>query len=795
MKFFKLLLVLLLLHNLLNAQNNDYNSIDDLTYRLVKNMRSSDAEKIIIVTNKKVYNLNDNIFYKAFLVDSVTGRFTNKSNILFADLVDKNDKVIHSSVLNFSGGQQTGIFYPDSSLNGYYWIRAYTRNILSKNIKNILNKDVNTVTLCPVYIFNSGSRLLTNKIDQSKPVSTTSAGKPPVITLYPEGGNLMSGAQMMVGIRATSTDGKAIADSGFIKDNQNTTQARFVTNEEGIGKFALDPSAYRKYTVFFKTNGKYDSVKNLPPVYSFSGQLAITEQTPENIKVRVLLEDSIFKKDYKTFIIALHNDSVCAAATGQGMYQFNISSSSFPSGISNLLLFNADGKLVSERNVYINKSDVNIKINTDKQNYSARENVSLKINITNNDGKAVAAAFSVAVNDSRVADTINNFSADALQNLSADEADLIMLTQQNKDADYFRSVYSLKNDASIKPDSSALFIKGVLIDKKGNLVPGKSITLLSLDNSNLILQDSTNKTGKFSIASPDFNTGTAFSLQINNEKSARDAYDVVLEPAFKNNFKTPAYLKEKFSQEEFANIQKTESFYIDSMLTGKGWLPHVIVKGSVNNDNFSSNDVITKETLHSGSLNNVGDAILQNGKFHIYGGFLLTGGTTGITPSASDEPIIVVDGVQVSNSGGLSNSLLDFLRSIPTTDIDHIKLLTGVGASSYGFRSGGGVIEISTLSKAVDVVSNSTLKIIYPKGFDAPPAFTMPDYTIKQIKNSKEPDVRTSIYWNGNIITDANGNATMNFFTADAPAVYYITITGITANGIKFYKTATISRK
>jgi uncharacterized protein YfaS (alpha-2-macroglobulin family) len=71
----------------------------------------------------------------------------------------------------------------------------------------------------------------------------------------------------------------------------------------------------------------------------------------------------------------------------------------------------------------------------------------------------------------------------------------------------------------------------------------------------------------------------------------------------------------------------------------------------------------------------------------------------------------------------------------------------------------------------------------------------MPDYNNKEIKNSKNHDLRTTIYWNGDIFTDKDGKASVNFFTADAPATYIVIVRGITANGDKIYKTATINRR
>ena len=778
MKFLRMLIVFLITGNLATAQNGNLNSIDDITYQLIKNMRSLNAEKIVLETNKKIYNLYENIYFKAVLIDSVTGKLTNTSKVFFIDLIDKNDKVIHSLVLNTSNAQETGAFLIDSMLNGYYWLRAYT--------SNILHNGINSITVKPVYIFNS-----TYKNNNSLNHKTTSLASDDHldITLYPEGGSVMSGAEIVVGVKA-SYKGNPVADSGFIKNNKGDIETTFVTNKDGLGRFTLQPSIYKKYVVFFKINNKYDSVENIPAVNPFAAQIAVTEQTDQNIKLRVLLEDSIYKKDYKTFLIGLHKDSVCVAATGQGMYEFNIPISNFPSGVANLLLFNSKGELLSERNIFINRNNLNITLKTEKDNYAARENINLNITITNDKGNPVPATLAVAVNDSRVCDSVNDLDLNMLQKLSKDDADLIMLTQQNESIDYFKHIYSLKNDALFKSEKENLLIKGLLVDKKKNFVADKSITFLSLDKSNLILQDTTDASGRFSIISPPFSTGTGFSLQVNNEQRSADTYDVILDPISKNDFKTPLTLKQKFPIAETANINKIEAFYADRMAEPE-WLPHVTVAGTKNKNNPSSRDVISKEILHSGRINNVGDAVLENGKFHIVGGYLMAGGSSGFSPSASDEPVVMIDGMQMGNA----HPLYDILKTMPVSDIDHINLLTESAASIYGMRSGSGVIEIFTLSKSDNPVFNSSLKIIYPKGFDMAPVFQTPDYTIKQLKNSKEPDMRTVIYWNGNVTTDANGNAKINFFAGDATAVYVITVSGITANGIQFHKTITLNRK
>ncbi|MEP6465443.1 MAG: Plug domain-containing protein [Parafilimonas sp.] len=770
---------------LAKSQDINITNINDVSYTLIKNLRAGNAERILLETNKKIYASKQTIWFKAFEVDSLTGKLTNKSRILYVDLVDEKDAVIKHSIFDFSMAQQEGSFVIDSSLNGYYWLRAYTKNILNTNINNIAVK--------PVYIITSKQK--TEKDFKKDAIVKNNKNDKLHLEMYAEGGVIMSGAAQLVAVKVTGEEENPIEDSGFIKNNLGEIITRFSTNNYGLGKFSFEPSVYKTYSIFFLNNSNYDSIATLPRINPNSAQLAVTEQTPQSIKLRVLLEDSIYKKDYPTFLIALHNDSICLAANGQGMYEFDVPLLNFPGGVANLLLFNAQGKLLSERNIYVNKNNININVKTDKENYGARENVNMNIAVNDGKGKPVLATLSVSVNDSRVADSLNDFSKDALANLSPGDADLYMLTSTGHNLNYWRNLYSFNIDSSVGSKPDILSISGLVLNKKHELVANKNIMLISNSASTLIFQDTTNASGKFSLQTNGFNKGTAFGVQVGGDQNTKDNYDIIIDSVLNIKFKTPAALKQKFSVNDMQDVKKKESFYLDTLANEKGWLPKVTVSTSANKSrsNTSSGDVITKEMLHSGRINNVGDAVLQSGRFHIIAGYLMSGGPSGFTPSPSDEPVVMMDGTQMSRSAS-DGPVLEYLKTIPVANIDHINILTGTAASIYGMRSGSGVIEIFTLSTAYNPVLPNGYKIIYPEGFDVASGFEMPDYSNKQIKNSKEADTRTDIYWNANIITGADGNANINFFTADATAIYVVTIAGITANGDKIFKTFTIKR-
>jgi hypothetical protein len=120
-------------------------------------------------------------------------------------------------------------------------------------------------------------------------------------------------------------------------------------------------------------------------------------------------------------------------------------------------------------------------------------------------------------------------------------------------------------------------------------------------------------------------------------------------------------------------------------------------------------------------------------------------------------------------------------------------VLRGGEAAQYGSRAMGGVVSINTRHgpDRTDYNKNN-LRLFTPVTYHVSPKFEMPDYSNKEIRSNPAPDPRTTIYWNGDIVTDANGEADISFYTGDNIANYTVTIIGLTANGSMVYKRVVI---
>ena len=69
------------------------------------------------------------------------------------------------------------------------------------------------------------------------------------------------------------------------------------------------------------------------------------------------------------------------------------------------------------------------------------------------------------------------------------------------------------------------------------------------------------------------------------------------------------------------------------------------------------------------------------------------------------------------------------------------------------------------------------------KGYYAARAFYSPKYDKPNTGNYQTADLRSTIYWNPNIITGKDGKASFEYYNADTKGTYRVVIEGIDDNG------------
>jgi len=141
--------------------------------------------------------------------------------------------------------------------------------------------------------------------------------------------------------------------------------------------------------------------------------------------------------------------------------------------------------------------------------------------------------------------------------------------------------------------------------------------------------------------------------------------------------------------------------------------------------------------------------------------------------------VIIVDGIIMD---GLH------LDELNAADVYSIEVLRSAAfLTIYGSNAPGGALVI-TMKRGGEDAKSLTAKPLYGllayqfNGYYKAKTFYTPKYTDPKT-SAQQPDLRSTIYWNPNIITDKDGKASFEYFNNDTKGIYRVVVEGIDDNG------------
>ncbi|HMH33205.1 MAG TPA: hypothetical protein VK543_09265, partial [Puia sp.] len=403
------------------AQKKPVAEIENMAGGFLRNQQVNSRESIFVHTDKWFYLAGETIWFKAYCINSLSHKIDRKSQTLFLDLVDDNDHVISQLLLNNLRLLTAGnIPLPANLKEGDYWLRAYSMDMLRQDPSQIFVKHV--------YVFNGGRQgsLQANGDDH-----------PTQLSFFPEGGSLIEGTDQTMAIKTADENGKPISVSGYITNDEDSVKARFMTTAKGLAKFSLYLSPNDRFIAHIKKSDGKELDFPLPEPDAKAARLSVSKETDSSLLLTVALGDSLLKYDAETTVLGFNRDRLCFAATGHGMYELPISKRSFPGGVNNLLLFNKQQLVLSERSFYHDRGNLVVNIKPDRTVYGDREKVTVDINLSDAGKLPLAGLFSVTVTDDNVVtqppekDEATSLPSDDVagqENYTREERELILLT-------------------------------------------------------------------------------------------------------------------------------------------------------------------------------------------------------------------------------------------------------------------------------------------------------------------------------------------------------------------------------
>jgi outer membrane receptor protein involved in Fe transport len=146
--------------------------------------------------------------------------------------------------------------------------------------------------------------------------------------------------------------------------------------------------------------------------------------------------------------------------------------------------------------------------------------------------------------------------------------------------------------------------------------------------------------------------------------------------------------------------------------------------------------------------------------------------------SGMPSMVVIVDGMIMSGNN---------LDEINSNDVSSIEVLrSGAYLAIYGSNAPGGALVITTKrGDELNYVTSETPSgiITYPfNGFYKARTFYTPKYTASKT-TTQAADLRNTIFWKPNIVTDKDGKASFEYVNNDTKGTYRVVVEGIDDNG------------
>lgn len=628
------------------------------------------------------------------------------------------------------------------------------------------------------------------------------------VQFFPEGGDLIAGVGNRVAFKAIGADGVSKNVSGIVLNSKNDTITTLSSQYLGMGAFYLLPETGEEYRAEIRDADNNVVHVKLPRHLEKGAALSLV-----NNRKAILLNIRQQKLEtVGTYYIMAHAGEKLIFTQKLEDTFYKIPTAIFPEGIINFVLLNEKKQAVSSRLVFIKKgTNANLLVQPDKENYKRRELVSLALSLPQNDTIAYKGSFSMAVTDDLVVD-VDSLSDNIYSNLLLtsdlkgyvenagayflDDAnstnfnlDLLMLTQGWKRFDVNELL-----QCGLPPAKYFLELGQAISGKYEKMLMHRNkpteITALSVDPF-ITASSYTDENSNFLFNELDFPDSTVFTVQaqrftnIKQEPAGLILFDKDTFPSFRHwglipekteGFKGTALenATERMYYEDGGKMIVLDEISVEAADKTKHALEKEYgLSGSVFDEERISKFFPTPRLL---------DAVIRT-----LPGVSRIEGSNVYLARGNGPAEIQVDGMEQS---------LDDLRDLYSDNIDHIALIVGAGAAVYSRKGGGGgVIIINLKVGGTFKYELKGVKKIMPLGYQKPVEFYVPKYEVDSVRLAKQPDMRSTVYWNSNITVQAGAETLVRFYTADPSTSYTYIIEGLGEDGRIFRSVGKLRRE
>lgn len=743
-------------------------------------------QKAYLHTDKSLYNVDERIWYKAYIVDATSHQPDKMSSNLYVDLINPSGIVVQNRLLKLSEGTARGDFsLQDTVPEGRYKLRAYTNWMRNAGNDFLFSKDIYVRN---PYFTTYATKNEVRRIKKSHRKTTRKSDRFD-ITFHPEGGSLLSGVENIVGYKSIDGLGKGANFQGNLVDKKGNIILNIQSEHLGMGSFRFTPETGEKYYVnAVFPNGK-ESKFDLPKPVDMGVNLQLEHISGDSIKVylNTNLEPGNYPPNTNYHLLAHTRGSArfTAELDLAEKTQVSVTKDQFPNGIAHFTLFNSSANPVSERLIFIhNKPVLNIDVLNNASAAGKREKMKSTIIVSDEEGDPVNGSFSLAVvKNSRLTGNKSILSEMLLSSdlkghienpeyyfnnyneLKAIHLDNLMLTQGWRRFEW--SLVQLNNKMPVEYQvEEGIEINGKITREFFGLpLSDIRVTLTILNQFNDVFTTRSGSKGHFSFKNLNYADTIGVKLEA-VRKNGKKNLVIVLDQKDPRHLEDMPYITDQYlrkpgekgrwvTEKDPEEIEKeNDPFYEENNRYYRiHQEPNNVIEVDETMQNYSNVAQMIQGRVPGVMVN--GNNITIRGVNSFYGG---------------TDPLFIVDGIPVDK--GLALNMNPY-------DIDRIEILKGPDAAIYGSRGANGVIAIFTKRGKFMLKGVLDFKML---GYHSPREFYSPKYEIENRDDMFEDD-RTTLLWEPFLNTGSDGKASIEFYTSDLEGDYSIIVEGMDKSG------------
>ena len=339
-------------------------------------------EKAYLHFDNTGYFIGETIWFKAYVTRTDTDRPTDLSGVLYVELLNPAGDVVERRKLELKDGQGRGDIRLDKILtSGFYEVRAYTRYMANwgtgacfSRVFPIFDEPERAGDYSKASIDRSTRKHRMPSVREdaetegrdaeeagtvempARPRGAYAAESRGVtLRLYPEGGSHVEGLEGKVAFRLTDDEGRPVTGTARLSAPDGGSETpEIAVDSLGRGLFVYTPRADMPVDFVLSRPGSRTLRFTLPAGEREGCALRVNALAGDRVRVEAAVSPGLHGRLWG---MTLQNGGLVVAThsfrTGMAPHTFYFNRGDMPPGVSQITIFDGDGRIWAERQVFI----------------------------------------------------------------------------------------------------------------------------------------------------------------------------------------------------------------------------------------------------------------------------------------------------------------------------------------------------------------------------------------------------------------------------------------------------------